>query len=234
MVGRRSNGFTLLEVMIASSLMALLMLALVTGMRIATRAYERGKAQIKQADAGEQRFALLIRQVSSLAPVEVDSDFPDLPGRIAILEATPSRLSFLSTYGASAGSRSGLLLVEYAVLENSAGKASVVLHETAARSDRWLLARLIARVEKHPDTGKPKIIFRKFTPGKDDVALLSNLDRAQFEYRDPSPRRGEPDWVPQWEGTGDAPFPEAVQLVCERGGLKLTYIIPVPAHFLPQ
>jgi len=223
-----------LEVLLASSLMALLMLALVTGLHIATRAYERGQAEIQQADQGEQRFSVLVRQVASLVPVAVDSDIPDLPGRFVILEATPSRLSFLSTYGASAGSRAGLVLVRYAVLENSTGKMSVVLQETPVRSDRWLLAQLIDHVGRDPDSGLPKIIYRDFTSGKNDLELLSNLDRGEFEYRDPNPGRDKPAWVPQWEGTAQNPFPEAVRLISERDSVKQVYTIPIPAHFLPK
>lgn len=230
----RAKGFTLLEVLIATSLMILLMAALVTGLHIGTRAWQQGEARLRGIHRDEELSGFLARQISSLVPYAAVSREPELPGRLPILEATPLRLRFLSTYGSRFGNRAGLLLVECAVSGTSPGKVAVVLRETPVRGDRMLLDEMIERVIEDSTTGKKMIVFKLFSVREGDLSLLTGLDRAQFEYLDPAAPSGEPSWLPKWEDRPDAPYPAAIRLRWERGGREQRQTIPIRAHVLPR
>lgn len=230
----RAKGFTLLEVLIATSLMALLMVALVTGLHIGTRAWQGGEARLRGIHRDEELSAFLARQISSLVPYTAVSEEPELPGRFPILEATPSRLRFLSTYGSRFGNRSGLLLVECVVSGTSRGTVDVALRETPVRGDRMLLDEIIERVTEDSTIGKRTIVFKPFSVREGDLSLVTGLDRARFEYLDPAAPSGEPAWLPKWEGRPEAPYPAAIRLLWERGGREQRQTIPIRAQVLPR
>ncbi len=230
----RSKGFTLLELLIGMTLMALLMGALVIGIHIGIRAWQQGEARLRQTHKEEERTTFLARQISSLVPYAVVSADPDLPGRLLILEATSWRLRFLSTYGSRFQNRSGLLLVEYAVLETSPGKVALTLRETPVQDDQTVLRQLIERVAISPDTSRRKIKFRPFSMREGDLQLIADLDEARFEYLDPAPEHGAQAWLPEWEGSRDEPYPAAIRLLWRRTSQPETRLIPLRAHFLPK
>jgi prepilin-type N-terminal cleavage/methylation domain-containing protein len=230
----RSKGFTLLELLIAMSLMALLMGVLVIGVHISIRAWQQGEARLRETHKEEERTTFLERQISSLVPYAVISPDPDLPGRLSILEATASRLRFLSNYGSQFQNRSGLLLAEYGVLETSPGKVALNLRETPMADDQILLRQLIERVVRDPDTGNSRIRFQPFSTLEGNLKLIVDLDEARFEYLDPDPERGGKAWFPEWIGRPDAPYPSAIRLLWRRGTRLETELIPLRAHSLPK
>ncbi len=228
------KGFTLLELLIGITLTALLMGVLLIGLRVGNRAWQQGEARLRRVQKEEEGTAFLAQQVSSLVPYVVESNDPELPGQWSILEATASRLRFISTHGSHFRNRSGLVLVEYAIVTSSSGTVAVALHETPVRDDAALLRQLIQRIARDPETGKRIIIYRPSSIQETDLRLMTGLHAARFEYLDPHPQAGGPTWLAQWEGKPEAPFPAAVRLRWEQAGQRDEKIIPVRAQVPPQ
>ena len=231
----RGSGYTLLEVVIGMTLTAMLMVALVTGLGVASKAWQRGEARLRETERNEERSSFVAGQITSLIPYQVQSQDPDLAGLWTIIEARPMRLRFVSTEGTYFLGRSGLVLVEYALVPSTPpGSVALALHETPVQDDAILLHSLIERVGSDPDTGKRVIFYRPSAIQPDDLRLLTGLEAARFEYLNPHPKPDAPMWVSDWEGTVETPYPAAIRLRWQQAGHPGELVFPLRAQGLPQ
>jgi prepilin-type N-terminal cleavage/methylation domain-containing protein len=227
-------GFTLLELLIGITLMAMVMTALLVGLRLANRAWQQGEARLREGHAEQERYTFLAEQISSLRPYAVNSTDPNLPGSFVILQASASVLRFVTTYSSRLRNRSGLMLAEYAIVNTSHGTA-IVLRESSIREDGALLRRVVERVTRDPETGETMVRYRPFAERESDLRLMTALQRASFEYLDLHPKGArEPRWVTQWKGQSDTPYPAAIRLRWERHGRQEGMMIRLRAQAFPQ
>jgi len=210
---RTAKGYTLLELVIGMTLVSMLMLALAVGIGVGSRAWQRGEVRLRQTHVEAERTSFVLEQIASMVPYQVQSNDPVLPGQWPIVEANPFRFRFISTQGSRYRDRSGLLLVEYAVVRSPAGMVDVALDETPVVDDAVLLHLLIDRVELDPDTQKRRVVFRHSAIRPNAFRLLAGLRAARFEYLDPGTKPGAPpEWVEEFDSRPADPFPAAVRL----------------------
>ncbi len=230
----RAQGYTLLELVIGMTLMAMLMTALVIGIGIGSRAWQRGESRLRQTRRDQERTSFVAQQIASLVPYRVQSTDSDLPGIWPILEASQLRFRFVSTQGSRFRERSGLVLAEYVVVPWTPGTEALALHETPLPDDAILLRRLIERVGQDPDTRSPTVIYAPPEVKENDPRLMSGLRTIWFDYLDPEPRPGDPAWVPDWHGKPETPFPSAVRLRWRQmTGEAGEEVFPLRAQVLP-
>jgi type II secretory pathway pseudopilin PulG len=228
------TGFTLLEVMLGVTLTGLLMVALLIGLRVANRAWRTGEARLRQTHAAAERNAFVVQQISSLVPYRVKSSDPHLPGTFTVLEASSACLRFVSTYSSVYRSRTGLVLVEYGIVEASRGNVEVALRETPVGDNDVLFHMLIRNVTNDPETGVAVINYQPFSLRAADLPLMTGLSDAWFEYLDLHPEKGTgPVWHEQWQSREEAPYPDAIRLRWNRGNQPGEVVIPVRAKLIP-
>ena len=229
------RGFTLFEVLLSLTLIGFLMLALLIGMRIANRAWRTGEARLRQVHAAAERSDFVVIQVSSLVPYRITSRDLNLPGALTVLEATANCLRFISSYSSVYRSRTGLVLVEYGIVEPSRGDVEVVLRETPVADNESLYRKLILSVTHDPDTGLAVINYQPFSLRATDLRLMSGLSDAAFSYLDLHPKKNPgPVWRQDWRTSVEAPYPDAIRLRWERGSETGEEVMPVRATFMPQ
>jgi type II secretory pathway pseudopilin PulG len=229
------TGFTLFEMLLSISLIGLLMVALLIGLRVANRAWRTGEARLRQVHAEAERNAFVVEQISSLVPYQVTPNDPDLPGKFIVLQASATCLRFVSSYSSAFHSRSGLVFAEYGIVEASPGNVEVALRETPVGDSDILLHRLVWSVTNDPDTGAPQINYQPFAVRATDLPLMTGLTAARFEYLDLHPQKDTgPVWRLAWKSTDEAPYPEAIRLRWERGNQAGEELIPVRAKLMPQ
>lgn len=228
------RGFTLLEMLIGITLMALLMVAVLIGLRVAVKAWQEGRARISVVNLQQERTDFMAKQVNSLVPFQVNSTDPNIVGQFPILEGEPSCLRFLSTYGSGFRNRSGLMLVEYGLATLPGGNQDLYLRERGVANDDQLLHRLIERVGQDPDTGENKVFFRPCVKRDSSPLLLENLQQARFEYLAPADPAGPAHWVGVWKPQQNAEFPLVVRLSWVEEGRPEETMFPIRAHTLAQ
>jgi prepilin-type N-terminal cleavage/methylation domain-containing protein len=230
-----AEGFTLLEMLISISLIAMLMLTLLVGLRVGSRAWQQGEARLRQVHIEEERNAFLMDQVSTLVPYVVTVSDPDWSGTFTVLEARATCLRFVTGYGSAFRSRSGLLLAEYGIVASSRGVVDLALRETPIRDDSTLFRMLVQRVARDSDAGDTVITYQPFSPRTTDLRLMTGLRTARFEYLDLHPPQGQGAvWLPDWKSRPDAPYPDAIRLRWERRNQAGEQFMPIRARFLPQ
>lgn len=229
-VQHAEDGYTLLELLIGMVLVALIMATLVMGIHVGIRAWESGQARLRETALEQAQNQFLARQIASLVPYQIVSRDPDRPVQLIVLEAAASRFRFLSTYGSRAQNRSGLALTEYVVLDTSPRKVGVFLRETPVKDDATLLDQLVQGITDDPESGKKIITFRPFVKSDKDFELMKDLTMACFEYLAPGTLDKAPSWVSDFTATPAAPYPQAIRLRWQQGGVVEVETVPVRAQ----
>jgi hypothetical protein len=227
-------GFTLFEVLLSMTLTGFLLVALLIGLRVANRAWRTGEARLRQVHAAAERNAFVVQQISSLVPYQVASTDPHLPGTFTVLEASATCLRFVSSYSSVYRSRTGLVFVEYGIVEASRGKLEVALRETPVGDNDVLLHSLVQSIRNDTETGVPLITYQPFSLRSTDLPLMTDLEAAWFEYLDLHPVKGTgPVWREDWPSREEAPYPEAIRLRWEGANQTGEEVMPLRAKLIP-
>lgn len=94
----RAAGFTLLEALVATSILALLMTVLTGGMRFGLRAWEAGERQVDRVEGAAAAQTLLRRAIEQAYPLVRRKGEP-----VVVLEGEPRRLRFVTALPDRAG-----------------------------------------------------------------------------------------------------------------------------------
>ncbi|MES9971167.1 MAG: prepilin-type N-terminal cleavage/methylation domain-containing protein [Candidatus Thiodiazotropha sp.] len=182
---QRSDGFTLLEVMVAMLLLAIIMTTSVTMLFTNLKGWERLTAHSDATLEGH----LINNRVSSLIQHLAPLVWRDQKGRLLALNGEPRRLQFLSK--APRQHRDGGLF-EYLLVQEPAAEEgySLVLYFTP----------LIPTAEQLslPENGKRRV-------------LLRGLEEMQFAYYGKKREREAIGWHSSWEADS-ARYPELIRL----------------------
>ncbi|HLY62725.1 MAG TPA: hypothetical protein VKV95_18430 [Terriglobia bacterium] len=200
------------------------------GLRIASRAYQQGEDRLKRTYMDAERADFMNKQIASLEPYKVRSDDPKLQGEFAILEAKASCFRFLSTYGSHYRNRSGLILVEYGLVETPGRRVDLLLRETPVHDDGEILHKVIQEVAPDPDTGKLVTTYRPFFKQDSDFGLHTDLEAARFEYLVPDSEKEAARWVSDWLPAPEVPYPWAVRFLWKQDGKWVQVTFPIRAH----
>jgi hypothetical protein len=221
--------------MLSLTLTGFLMVALLIGLRVSNRAWRTGEARLRQVHAAAERNAFIVQQISSLVPYQVTLNDPSVPGRFTVLEAHQECLRFVSTYSSVYRSRTGLVLVEYGIVEAAPGNVEVALRETPVGDNADLYHMLVRSVTHDRETGATVINYQPFVLRPSDLLLMAGLVAAQFEYLDLHPEKVPgPIWWPNWKGRDQTPYPDAVRLRWLRADQAGEALIPLWANSFPQ
>jgi general secretion pathway protein J len=184
----REQGFTLLELLVAITLLGMLMAALFGGLRLGARVWETGEARL-DASAQVQIVQDFLRQrlAESLpleaAPAEDGSSEPLFQGGIEALRFANVLPDYLGA---------GLYLMELALADAPEGKAgrNLVL--------RWRPLDLSATSSEDAATEPEERVL---------LEGIEGLELAYFGSPDP---RLAPEWWPEWRG--QSAFPGLVRV----------------------
>jgi hypothetical protein len=227
-------GFTLFEVLLSITLTGFVMVTLLIGLQVANRAWRTGEARLRQVHTAAESNTFAVQQIASLVPYRVTTNDPHLPGTFTVLEARGTCLRFVSTYSSVYRSHTGLVLVEYGIVEASPGNVEVALRETSARDNDVLFHMLVRNVTNDPQTGVPLINYQPFSLRATDLLLMKGLGDAWFEYLDLHPKKGAvPVWREDWKSSDEAPYPGAIRLRWKRGDQAGEEVVPVRAKLIP-
>jgi general secretion pathway protein J len=209
MKARQSTaGLTLLEVVIAVSLLSLLMVGVMTSMRLGLSAL--GKTNTHLMDnrrvAGAQR--ILEQQLEGFMPVvAVYGAAPDAPPSVKMpfFQGEPQSMRFVSSYSLQEAGRGFPRILEFQVIpgKNGEGVRLVVnenLYTGPASAGFFCVGR-----GPDPLSGVETFRFRPIEVGARSFVLADRLAFCRFTYQEtpppPAPTKWTPSWVlPRWPG----------------------------------
>jgi prepilin-type N-terminal cleavage/methylation domain-containing protein len=212
------QGFTLLEIVIAVTLVALMAVALWSVFRISLTSWSRGSEFIDAHQRHRTVLDLVNRQIAStygpIAPVDLQTGGAVYP----IFFGQSDSLQFVSLSSLRFMDNPGLTLVSYDVIHSEQGYT------------------LVEREEQYRGLDPSRIsIFDR----NDEIVtpVFENLISFSFEYFDGGSNQRPSGWVPEWSGRETGRLPEAVSMTmiardATGGQLNRHMVIPIMARHI--
>ena len=170
-----ARGFTLVELVIALSILGMLSLLLVNGLRLATRTWDAVAQRTTEAHQGHLSLIFLQRQIELAQPLRLSRD---ASAKQITFVGQQHALRFVAPLPGHLGA-GGMYWFALSLVDSSAGKRLVLAYWLFQRED-W--ERFGAAVPEQ-------------------AVLMEDLKNLQFEYLDPAtsdaPARWTSDWAPQ-------------------------------------
>lgn len=168
---RNARGFTLLELLIAVMLTAILSLGLLYAMRTALMTYQKINARLAENRRAMGMQQALARQIGGLMPVEATCG----ASQLALFLGTPDSARFVTSYSLTEGARGYPRVVEYQVQPDPRGGVRLLMNElpylVPAASKAFCAGQGFAPVQLAPQA----------------VEVAGMLAYCRFSYREPVP-----------------------------------------------
>jgi prepilin-type N-terminal cleavage/methylation domain-containing protein len=199
---RHPAGFTLIEVVVSLTIMALVAAALTFAFRMAARTVERGEEAVHDSVRQRARFAVLERLFRAANPAPVPTD----NGAGSWFRGSPDRVEFLSASPRSAVRGGAFRVVALAEGRMATGERGMLLTERSPFADPGSAGSAAAQV-----------VF----PGATGLG---------FSYVSGFSESGAMETEPEWDAREKKRLPAAVaiEFALEGDPVKRRIVVPVP------
>ena len=197
MGNRKQAGVTLLELLVAITIVSLLATTALFAWRVGVSGWEKASTQLEHDQTVLAVHELLTRQIASMTPYQAPSE---RGGQVMFFQGEAETARFVSRHSLRERAASGLYLVEYHVTEQADGTRQLVLQEKPVAGTEELAAR-VAGIEA--ESGVMRVRFQPFARGSEAVVLLEGLRECRLEYYQ-GPTPGRPGaWTSEWIGNAN-------------------------------
>lgn len=218
----RAAGTTLLELLLAVTLVSLLAVGIMTAMRVGLSALSKSNDKLitNRRIASVQK--VLIAEIAGLIPVATDCRPNGGPpqGRFPFFEGRPDEMRFVSSYSLQEAARGYPRVLEFRVIrgEKDEGVRLIVneLFYTGPRSPGTLCLGLLP----DPTTGEAVPRMEPAQPGPASFVLADKLSYCRLLYREQVPPPVFERWLPLW---GRTQLPTAIRI-------EMAPLVPDPAR----
>lgn len=218
-------GFTLLELMVAFTIMAMITLALFFSFRMALNSYQKGQDRITEEAYNRVLEDQIKRQIGSLFPLRPAMSLTGLqqqqqaaPGQnmlmlsqIPLFFGTSQSVTFITVAPLLLLENPGLTVVRYGWAEDEQGKRYLGAMET-----RYLGFESFTQMTDRP-RGKP-------------LPLVKNVEDLRFEYYGYDQQSQAYNWYDSWNASETLAVPQAIRIHAD----KKVITVPINAIFNNQ
>jgi type II secretory pathway component PulJ len=200
-VKRAVSGVTLLELIIAMSLLSLLSLGILTALRVGVNAMVKSNTRLmdNRRMAGAQRIledqiAGFMPVVANCIPAEADRPVARLP----FFQGEPQSMRFVSSYSLGEGWRGLAQVLEFQVTAGAPGEGvRLVVNEHAYTGSLSAGAFCLGTVLDE-EAGVQVPQFRPIVAGPRSFVLADRLASCRFSYSQTLPAAAGERWVGRW------------------------------------
>ncbi|HVP46005.1 MAG TPA: prepilin-type N-terminal cleavage/methylation domain-containing protein [Bryobacteraceae bacterium] len=196
----KRSGVTLIEVLIAVSLLSLLSLGILFALRVGVSALEKTDRRLisNRRVAGAER--ILREQLAGFIPViAVASPSPGSAGiKVPFFEGRQQSMRFVSTYSLSEASRGIAQILEFQVITGEQGRGvRLVVNENPYTGPRSAGVFCLGP-GPDPESG---VLMQRFLPisvGPGSFVLADKLAYCRFSFLGIDPAKNIERWLPAW------------------------------------
>jgi general secretion pathway protein J len=212
-----TEGFTLIEMMVAVTLVAIMALMLWAVLRICVSSWQRGTEFIDANQRHRAMTDLVQKQLASIYPLIPPMDLQMGSGITPVFSGSASGMQFISLCPLRFRDNPGLTLVSYEVVTGNGGDFSLV-----ERESRYLGGDPSQQVSLDPE-------------GEPALTIFDNLDSLEFEYYDPGTQEFPPMWVKEWNVKDIGRLPTWITMtmvVHDAAGARQSrrFVVPIAAQ----
>jgi len=197
---QRQRGVTLLELLIAISLMSLLSLAVLYSMRVGVNAMEKTNDRFLKNRRVLGVEKALAAQINGLMPAvaECPGETGVPGGKAVMFHGDPQAMRFVTSYSLQEGARGYPKIVEFGVIPGEDGKGYRLIVNELPYMGIYSLRGLCVGVQPNPLDGPPGPAFSPVLPRQDSFILADRLAAVRFVYRETMPPPLLERWTPKW------------------------------------
>jgi len=225
------KGVTLIELIIAVTLLSLLSVGILMALRVGLNGLDRANAKLIANRKAVSVQRILRSQLSGFMPVTADcrADASGAPRKVPFFEGGPQTMRFVSSYSLGEASRGLPRILEFQIVTGEEG-LRLVVNELLYTGPLSAGAACIGIVPD-PATGMPRARFRQVEAGPASFVLADRLAYCRFAYRElAKPPVGER-WVSEWIQTGRWPSAVRVELAPLKPDPSHVPLVPVTVPF---
>ena len=231
------SGLTLIEVLIAVSLVGLLSVGMLWAIRVGVNAM--GKANEKlignRRVTGAQR--VLEQQISGFMPVAAEMPvLANIPGtKVAFFQGEPRNMRFVSSYSLQEGSRGKPQILAFTVIPGDRGNGVRLIVDEYPYSGPLSAGQFILGRSTDPVLLKSVTHFAPIDAGSHSFVLADKLATCNFYYEEVRPLPEGERWGNLWVSDK---WPSAIRIEMTpldpaSGSLHMT-TVPAPLHVTRQ
>ncbi len=189
---RSEQGFTLLEIIVALTLVTMMAVGVWAVMRISIRTWSRGTEFIDTNQRHRSIIDMVRKQIASAHSLTAPADPLMGSSPSPIFSGAETSFQFISLNSLQFQESPGLTLVTYEIAQSDQGDYALMEKEApylGQLPDEW--------------TG---------TNGERTTSILENLTGCLFEYFDPGEGDNPSQWVKEWDSTKTGRLPSAIAM----------------------
>ena len=197
---RAEAGVTLMELLIAMTLLSVLSVGIVISLRVALSAMDKADTRLRADRRVTSVQRILEEQIEGIMPVTADCRpiGQGAPQTISFFQGEIQSMRFASTYSLQQGSRGQPMILEFQVIpgENSEG-VRLVVNERLYTGPRGA-GQFCAGMGPDPATGIVGPLFVPIQIGSASFVLADKLAFCRFSFRDTAPPPQLFRWIARW------------------------------------
>ena len=209
---KHPRGMTLMEVLIAVSLVALLSTGMLFALRAGLGSVESINRHVRNARKASGARTILEQQFAGLIPVVAPcrtGAAQDYGAAAAFFDGEPGVIRFVSAYSLEESGRGRPQILElFAIQADDGNGVRLVVNETPYNSP--LSAGMTCALQNSEVGGVPLLIFPPPRSSPRSFVLADRLSKVSFAYQETMPGEPYERWLPRWVRI-DA-FPSAVRI----------------------
>ncbi len=196
-VGKRAEGFTLIEMLVSVTLIMMIAVCLWAVMRICISTWKRGTESMDENQRHRATFDLVQKQMASISNLIPTLDLQTGAGQAPVFLGSPTTVQFISLCPLRFRDNPGLTSVTYEIVPSDNGEYALVEHESRYLGGDPTLAA------GYEDTSEPA------------TTIFDHLTSASFEYFDPGNGSIPSQWVTDWSAQEKASLPIAISMTVD-------------------
>ncbi|MFH1964019.1 MAG: prepilin-type N-terminal cleavage/methylation domain-containing protein [Acidobacteriota bacterium] len=229
------RGFTLLEIIVAVSIMGLLAVLVFSSLRMALNSYDRGQGRIEAEAISRALENHMKRQIASLYPLVPSGGmgFSEQGNNAGI----NSPMIRLSTSDGSAnrlqqpvlfyGQPDSMTFISVVPLVHVNSPGLVIVRYGLARDE---FGNLYLGAMELPYTGLESFLMMSESPQGKPLPIIEGVERVEFSYYGFDPVRQSYSWYQHWNGSEAMAVPSAVRI---EHGDSVTFV-QINAEYSPN
>ncbi len=197
---KHQRGVTLMELLIAITLLSMLSVGILISLRVGLNAMTKVDSKLMSNRRVASVERILDQQISSIMPVTADCQPPgDAPSaRIMFFQGEAESMRLASTYSLQQGARGLPMILEFQVIPGENGQGvRLVVNERIYTGPRGAGAACVG-MAPDPETGAMGPSFVPIQIGAGSFVLADKLAYCRFSYRETMPAPELARWIARW------------------------------------
>lgn len=197
---KRQSGVTLIELLIAVTLVSFICLGILIAMRVGLNAMEKVNNKVISNRRVMSVERAIQEEIEDIVPVVADCrpGGDDNKGKISFFQGRPDSMRFVSTYSLEEASRGRAHIVAYQVIRGEDGVGVRLIVNEQIYAGPLFAGTQCSGVVPDPESNQGLAQFAPIEAGPASFVLADKLAYCRISYRDVRPPPELERWTPVW------------------------------------